>query len=97
LPAATSDEGNAHLTPVAVVEAIEKAEKLLMPMARFALRDDRAVEHLERREQGGGAVAKVVAPPLLVRVDRGARVKIATSMISLVSVLVSSSARSLRD
>ena len=30
-----------------VVEVVEKSEKLLMPMPRFALRDDRTVEHVE--------------------------------------------------
>ena len=29
-------------------------------MARLTLGDDRPVEHVERREQGGGAVSKVV-------------------------------------
>ena len=42
------------------VEMIKKGEELLMPMARLALRDDRAVEHVERGEQGGGAVSIVV-------------------------------------
>ena len=31
-----------------------------MPVALQALADDRAVEHVQRREQGGGAVALVV-------------------------------------
>src|ERR1700682_2988341 len=44
----------------AAVEMIEKGQELLMAMARLALRDDRAVKHVERREQSGGTVAKVV-------------------------------------
>jgi hypothetical protein len=43
-----------------MVEVIKKADELLMPVARFALRDNRAIEHVERGEQGGGAVPVVV-------------------------------------
>ena len=39
------------------LEGIEEADELLMAMARHALPDDRAVEHVERREQRGRAVA----------------------------------------
>ncbi len=31
-----------------LVEVMEKADELLVPVARFALRDYRAVEHVER-------------------------------------------------
>src|SRR5271156_5359197 len=37
----------------AAVEMIEKGQELLMAMARLALRDDRAVKHVECREQSG--------------------------------------------
>src|SRR5271157_3542809 len=43
-----------------MVEMVEKADELLMPVARFALRDDRAIQHVERGEQRGGAMAVVV-------------------------------------
>ena len=42
------------------VEVLKEREKFLMAMARLALRDDRTVEHVERRKQRGGAVSKVV-------------------------------------
>jgi len=42
------------------VEVVEKGEELLVPMARFALGDDRPVEDVERREQCRGAVPIVV-------------------------------------
>jgi hypothetical protein len=32
------------------VEMVEKADELLMPVARLALGDDRAIEHVEGRE-----------------------------------------------
>jgi hypothetical protein len=41
----------------------QEGEELLMTMARFALGDDRAVEHVEGGEQGGGAVTLVVVGP----------------------------------
>ena len=39
---------------------IEKGQELLVPMARFALRDDVPVEDVERRKERGGAVAVVI-------------------------------------
>src|SRR6516165_12184696 len=42
------------------VEMFEKAQKLLVAVARLALGDNRTIEHVERREQGGGAVAVIV-------------------------------------
>src|SRR5689334_24764291 len=42
------------------VEVVKKREEFLVAMARFALGDDRTIEHVERREQGGGAVAEVI-------------------------------------
>jgi hypothetical protein len=42
------------------VDVAQKAQKLLVPMARLALGDDAAVGHVERRKQGRGAVPIVV-------------------------------------
>ena len=42
------------------VKVIKKAEKFLMTMARFAHRNHFAIEHVERREQSGGAMAVIV-------------------------------------
>jgi hypothetical protein len=42
------------------VDGLEEAEELAMPVARHACADDGAVEHVESREQGRGAVALVV-------------------------------------
>src|SRR5271170_3839793 len=42
------------------LEAIEKAQEFLVPVALHALPDHRAVKHVERREQGRGAVADVI-------------------------------------
>ena len=42
------------------VDGLEEAEELAMPVARHAFADDGAVEHVESREQGRGAVALVV-------------------------------------
>jgi hypothetical protein len=39
-----------------MVEMVEKGQELLMPMTRFALRNDRAIEHVESRKQRRGAV-----------------------------------------
>jgi hypothetical protein len=38
----------------------EKLQKFLMAMARFTLGDHSAIEHVERCEQGGGAVAVII-------------------------------------
>ena len=43
-----------------LVDGLEKAEELAMPVAGHAFADDGAVEYVERREQGRGAVALVV-------------------------------------
>ena len=43
-----------------LVDQFEKAQELAMSMARHASPDDLAVQHVQRREQGGGAVALVV-------------------------------------
>src|SRR5687767_15931039 len=42
------------------LDRVEEPDELLMSMARHALADDRAVEHIEGGEQGGGAVALVI-------------------------------------
>src|SRR6185437_1963291 len=42
------------------IDAPEEAQELAMPMARHAFADHRTIEHVERREQGGGTVALVV-------------------------------------
>ena len=41
-------------------DGIEEADELLMPMALHAAADDRAFEHVEGGEEGGGAVADIV-------------------------------------
>jgi hypothetical protein len=38
----------------------EKADELLMLVTRFTLRDDRTIQHVERRKQSGGAMPIVV-------------------------------------
>ncbi len=42
------------------VDLVQEANELLVSVLPHALADDLAVEHVERREQGGGAVALVV-------------------------------------
>ena len=42
------------------LDRVEEADELLVPVALHAVADDRAVEHVERGEQRGGAVALVV-------------------------------------
>ena len=42
------------------VDPVEEADELLMAVLLHALADHPTVEHIERREQGGGAVALVV-------------------------------------
>src|SRR5208282_373836 len=54
------DQMNLEIVREVVIEVVEKGQKLLVSMARRALRDDRSVEHMERGEQGGGAVSIVV-------------------------------------
>ena len=56
-------------------DGVEEADELLMPVARHAAADHLAFEHVERGEQGGGAVALVVVghgagPALLHRQAR---------------------------
>jgi len=41
-------------------DVAQKGEIFLMAMTRLALRQDRAVEHIERGEQGGSAVTLVI-------------------------------------
>ena len=43
-----------------VIDQLEKAQKLTMPVARQAGSDDAAVQHIERREKRRGAVALLV-------------------------------------
>src|SRR5258708_38049276 len=43
-----------------LIDLLEKVEKLSMPMTRHASSDDLAVQHVQRCEQGRGAVALVV-------------------------------------
>jgi hypothetical protein len=45
------------------LERVEEADELLVPLALHAAADHRAVEHVERREQGGRAVALGVVGP----------------------------------
>ena len=42
------------------VDGLEEFQPFLMPVPRHALADDHAGQHVERGEQGGGAVALVV-------------------------------------
>ena len=42
------------------VDLLEEPNELLVPMARHAVADDRAIEHAQGCEQRGGAVALVV-------------------------------------
>jgi transposase len=42
------------------LDLVEEADKLLMPVALHVAADHRAVQHVQRGEQGGGAVADVV-------------------------------------
>jgi hypothetical protein len=41
-------------------DPVQEAEEFLVAMARHALPDHRAVENIERREQGGRVIADVV-------------------------------------
>ena len=43
-----------------MIDQFEKAQELSMPMARQASSNDCAIQHIQRREQGGGAVSLVV-------------------------------------
>ena len=46
------------------VDPVEESDELLVPVLLHALADHPAVEHVERGEQGGGAVALVVVGAL---------------------------------
>jgi hypothetical protein len=50
------------------LDRVQEAEELLVAVARHAAADHRAVEHVERREQGGGAVALVDRHRILTRI-----------------------------
>src|SRR5262245_29740589 len=57
------------------LDGVEETNELLVPVALHAAADNLAVEHVERREQGGGAVALVIvrhgaSPTLLQRQAR---------------------------
>ena len=54
------DEMQVEIGQRPFVDGLEEAEELAMPVARHAFADDGAVEHVESREQGRGAVALVV-------------------------------------
>src|SRR6266404_5227719 len=54
------DEMQVEIGQSPFVDGLEKAEELAMPVAGHALADDCAVEHVESRKQGRGAVALVV-------------------------------------
>ena len=54
------DEMDVELGRHISLDVAQKGEELLVTMAGFALGDDRAVEHVEGGEQGGGAVTLVV-------------------------------------
>src|SRR5271154_3230028 len=54
------DEMQVEIGRCPFVDGVEEAEELAMPVAGHAFADDGAVEHVESREQGGGAVALVV-------------------------------------
>jgi hypothetical protein len=45
---------------VLLIDQLEKAQELVVPMARHARADHLALPHVERRKQGRGAVALVV-------------------------------------
>src|SRR5215472_4983199 len=54
------DQMNLQPRRNAGVEMFEKAQKLLVAVARLALGDNRTMQHVERREQSGGAVAVII-------------------------------------
>src|SRR5262245_66565972 len=43
-----------------LVDQLEKTQEFSVPMARHASADDLAVQHVQRREQGRGAIALIV-------------------------------------
>ena len=54
------DQMDVELFRRLAVELAQETEEFLMPVALHALTDDRAVEHVQRREQRGRAVAFVI-------------------------------------
>jgi hypothetical protein len=54
------------------VKVIKKGEKFLVTMARFAHSNHFANEHVERREQSGGAMAVIVSPVCTMNCDQAA-------------------------
>src|SRR3979490_1133839 len=54
------DEMQVEIGQRAFIDGLEEAEELAMPVARHAFADEGAIEHVESREQGCGAVALVV-------------------------------------
>ena len=54
------DEMDIHPRRGAAIDAPEKAQKLLMAMARHTVSQNLAVQHIQGREQGRGAMANVV-------------------------------------
>ena len=55
-----NDEMEIETSGCLLVDQSEKAQELAMSMARHASPDNFAVQHIQRREQGGGAVALVI-------------------------------------
>jgi hypothetical protein len=54
------DEMQVEIRLCPFVDGLEEAQELAMPVAGHAFADDGAVEHVESRKQGRGAVALVV-------------------------------------
>jgi len=54
------DEVNRQLARGAALDAVQKAQKLLMAVARHAVSQNLAVQHVQRREQGRGSMALVI-------------------------------------
>ena len=57
------DQMQLHSGRGLAVDLVEEADEFLMPMARHALADDLALQHVERGEQCRCAVALVVVAP----------------------------------
>jgi hypothetical protein len=43
-----------------IIDQLEKTQKFSMPMARHTSPDNRAIQHVQRRKQGRGAISLVV-------------------------------------
>ena len=54
------DEMDVEVLRSEAVDFAQEAQKLGVTMTRVAFANDRALKHIERGEQGGGAVALVV-------------------------------------